>query len=83
MKVLSIILITFGLLLSSSCKKECTNSQTVTCQEVVPTEELCEMSVVSWFYDKSSNSCTQISYSGCSVKGFATQKECESCLCNN
>lgn len=51
------------------------------CADVVPTNELCAAFFTRWFYDKTTNSCKQVGYSGCNAKGFATQEECESCKC--
>lgn len=65
----------------TSCKKECEVTHTV-CNETVPVGELCQAAFKRWFYDKTSDSCTEISYSGCSQKGFATQEACEECKCN-
>lgn len=64
-----------------ACKKDC-NCQPAACSEVPPTDEACQAYFQRWFYDAASNSCTQIGYSGCSQKGFATQAECEACKCD-
>jgi hypothetical protein len=64
-----------------SCKKDC-ETKNATCEETVPVNEACLAFFTRWFYDEASNKCEQIGYSGCSQKGFATKKECETCLCN-
>ncbi|WP_207494083.1 BPTI/Kunitz-type proteinase inhibitor domain-containing protein [Aridibaculum aurantiacum] len=67
----------------SSLEKEvetCEPSDPV-CADVVPTTELCAAHFTRWFYDKATNSCKQVGYSGCSAKGFATKAECETCKC--
>jgi hypothetical protein len=67
----------------SSCKKDISDCTPVNpvCAEIAPTNELCAAFFTRWFYDKSTNSCKEISYSGCSQKGFATKAECEACKC--
>jgi hypothetical protein len=52
------------------------------CADTVPTNEVCLAFFTSWFYYEDSNSCKLASYSGCSAKGFATEQECQECLCN-
>lgn len=74
-----LILLTIACFLS--CTKDCAAPQGA-CAEVPPTGELCLAAFNRWFYNASSNKCEQIGYSGCSQKGFATQAECEACLCN-
>jgi hypothetical protein len=44
--------------------------------------EACQAYFQTWFYNKNTNSCEQIGYSGCSSKGFPTKEECEACKCN-
>ncbi len=80
MKKRIILLLLAGMALGS-CKKECTLNNS-TCKDFPPTGELCTASFSRWFYDQESNSCEQIGYSGCSVRGFATQQECEQCACD-
>lgn len=63
-----------------ACSKDCGAPQGA-CADVVPTGELCQAYFERWFYSASNNRCEQISYSGCSQKGFATQAECEACKC--
>jgi hypothetical protein len=62
-----------------SCKKKC-ESQIATCAETPP-NELCQAVFSRWFYNKDKNKCELITYSGCSQKGFSTEKECEECQC--
>lgn len=70
----------FALLILSSigfisCKKQNSVSNP-TCKETPPTNELCEAAFQRWFYNPSTSTCQVISYSGCSMKGFASQGEC-------
>ena len=65
----------------TSCTKNC-KSQIATCDEVPPTNELCEAYFKRWFYYKNSKDCIQIDYSGCSEKGFETKEECDKCKCD-
>jgi hypothetical protein len=65
----------------SSCKKDC-NPSNVVCTEKPPTNEACQATFQRWFFDEATNSCKQVSYSGCSQKGFATKEECEDCECH-
>jgi len=65
---------------TTSCKKDCDNTIPI-CSETAPTNELCTAYFTRWFYDKKSNSCKEIGYSGCSQKGFSTKQECEECKC--
>jgi hypothetical protein len=51
------------------------------CHDKVPTQEVCTAFFSRWFYNKAANKCERIGYSGCSAKGFATQQECEVCIC--
>jgi hypothetical protein len=82
MKYLLIKILSIAILLSfSNCKKECEPTNT-TCNDTVPTNELCLAYFSRWFYNSSSNKCELIGYSGCSQKGFETEQECEACLCN-
>jgi hypothetical protein len=63
-----------------SCSKNC-NSNNLTCNDSPPTDELCDAYFTRWFYNKSKNACEEISYSGCSAKGFETKAACDSCKC--
>jgi hypothetical protein len=65
----------------TNCSKDC-ETKIATCNETPPTDELCDAFFNRWFYDKEKNSCEQIAYSGCSQKGFATERECEACKCD-
>jgi len=71
-----LIVLTLGL---SNCSKDC-EPTIATCNDIVPNED-CLPQFNRWFFDKTKNKCKQISYSGCSQKGFATQQECEECKC--
>ena len=71
-----LIVLTLGL---SNCSKDC-EPTIATCNDKVPNED-CLAQFNRWFLDKTKNKCEQISYSGCSQKGFATQQECEECKC--
>lgn len=64
----------------SSCLKEC-EPLIAACSETPPTNEDCQAYFNRWFYNKKSNRCEQISYSGCSQVGFETVQECEECKC--
>ena len=79
MKLLLLILICSGLLLLSSCKEDCTISETSVCQVTPPdpNQATCTAYWETWFYDQATNSCQKIGYSGCSPVGFETQEECE------
>ena len=63
-----------------SCKKECEINNPV-CLETPPTDEVCQAYFERWFYNKGSDKCEMIGYSGCSQKGFESQGECENCGC--
>ena len=84
-KFIKVILICFlGFVFINCAKnatKDCVSTQPA-CSEKAPTNELCEAAFNRWFYNKASNECEQIGYSGCSAKGFETEIECESCQCN-
>ena len=83
MKASNFLYITFLLgtsIVISSCKKDCTPTNSV-CTETPPKNELCLAFFKRWFYNKDKNKCEEISYSGCNQKGFATEKECEECKC--
>jgi len=43
--------------------------------------EDCDAYFMRWFYDDAANTCSEIGYSGCEQYGFATQAECEACVC--
>ncbi len=73
-------IIFLGLILSCEKNKNCEISNPA-CAEVPPTNELCDAYFTRWFYNEATNTCEQISYSGCNVYGFATKEECESCGC--
>jgi hypothetical protein len=64
----------------TNCSNDC-ESKPASCNEKPPKDEPCDAAFNRWFYNKENNICEQINYSGCSQKGFSTQKECEECLC--
>ena len=66
---------------NAGCGNNCTPSSNVTCTETPPSGEPCAAYFERWFYHDQTKSCTQIGYSGCSQRGFATQQECEACKC--
>ena len=71
-------------LLITSCEdnddsNDCYCTENASCNEVPPTDELCEAYFEMWFYDSSTETCSQIGYSGCEAYGFETQAECEDC----
>lgn len=74
------VLLTFSFI---ACKKDIGNCEPVNpvCSDTVPTGQLCQAVFTRWFYDKTTKSCKQVTYSGCSAKGFTTQEECEACKC--
>ncbi len=74
---LSFLILVVGL---ASCSKGVQNPK---CNETPPTDELCQAMFTCWFYDSKSNSCKEISYGGCSLKGFETKAECEECKCHS
>ena len=81
-----IFLSAFLLFTAFSCEKEeapCVAAEVAACQDVVPTEEMCDAYFVRWFYKPDTKSCERAEYSGCNEKGFASQAECEACKCNN
>ena len=68
-------------LMAISCDRYCETTDVI-CKQTPPNDELCLAYFERWFFDKKSNACKQISYSGCSSYGFATMQECEGCKCN-
>ena len=77
-RILSVLLL-FNI---TSCNKDCDTEQKPGCSDAVPTNEACLAYFERWFYNKNTNSCEKIGYSGCSQKGLATLQECEECKCN-
>lgn len=69
-----------GTLLITSCGKNCDDNNP-SCSDIVPTNEPCFMLCTSWFYDSETNGCVETSYGCCNPVGFATQAECEECVC--
>ena len=69
------------LVLIFSCEKDCNQIVASACEDEVP-NELCQAQFNRWFFNDESNSCEEISYSGCSAKGFETLEDCEQCKCD-
>jgi len=68
------------ILTSLACEDNCEN-QVEACAEATPPDEACLAYFVRWFYNDATKTCTEIGYSGCEQYGFATQVECEACIC--
>ncbi|MFZ9939760.1 MAG: BPTI/Kunitz domain-containing protein [Bacteroidia bacterium] len=83
MKNTTTVIVIFGLILATACRRDCPNPISPSCSEVPPEGELCQAAFQRWFYQKESNRCVQISYSGCSSRGFETREACEECLCKD
>jgi hypothetical protein len=64
----------------NSCEKSCITANEI-CLEAPPTDELCQAYFVRWFYEKDSDRCRQIGYSGCTQRGFSNKEECDVCRC--
>jgi hypothetical protein len=65
----------------AQCNSNC-EVNNPTCNELPPTNEMCQAYFERWFYNKNTGNCSLQSYSGCGEYGFATQQECEACECN-
>ncbi|MFM8493838.1 MAG: BPTI/Kunitz domain-containing protein [Bacteroidota bacterium] len=83
MKRTRFALLLFGMFLGTACRKDCPEPINPSCSEGPPQGELCQAAFQRWFYQKESNRCVQISYNGCSFRGFETREACEECLCKN
>ena len=80
MKYLIILSLIFSLFFVA-CEEEChVDNPPMTCSDTIP-NELCAAYFERWFYDESTNECEKIGYSGCSMVGFETELECQSCVC--
>lgn len=66
---------------SISCTKE-KPVLPAACTETVPAGEPCEAFFTRCFFDQTAHKCLQKHYSGCSLKGFGREQECEVCICN-
>ncbi len=77
-----LILSLLSLLFFTACDNNCDSEENPSCLEVVPTNEICLAFFTQWFYNSETKTCEEIGYSGCSLLGFATEEECESCKCN-
>ena len=81
MKHLMIFCLTFSLFFVA-CNKECqVDNPPAACSDIASTDEHCLAYFERWFYDSSKNTCKKIGYSGCNQVGFATELECQSCVC--
>lgn len=76
-RVVIFIYLSFNLV---GCSKDC-ESQSTTCSETPLTGEDCLAFFQRWFYNKETNTCERVGYSGCSLKGFDTEEECKECAC--
>lgn len=70
-------MLAFGLI---NCSKSCEVTINA-CNDTPPTDEVCAAAFSRWFYNKDQNKCELIGYSGCSLKGFETEKACKVCRC--
>lgn len=68
-----------AMILFASCKKSECVAVDERCNDTPPTQEMCTAHFERWFYNASTNTCVLVPYSGCSVKGFETEAECNSC----
>jgi len=80
MKNLILVVVLFSLTSIAACKKDCPITNAV-CIETPPNNEACQAAFNRWFYNSNTQKCSQIFYSGCSQRGFATKTECEACKC--
>jgi len=67
---------------TASCEEDL---EDLICQEQPPNPTsstvTCTAYFVRWFYNPTTNTCEEVGYSGCSATGFATQAECQECVC--
>jgi hypothetical protein len=70
-----------AILFIGACQKNCDNAL-ATCSERPPNNEACAAYFERWFYNAGTNQCELIGYSGCGAYGFATEAECQACLCD-
>jgi len=79
-----LIFLSFFLFIFVSCNKDNDSvNDDPTCNETVPTDELCQAFFERWFYNSSTTTCEKIGYSGCGEYGFANKEDCESCECDD
>lgn len=80
-----LIFISFFLFALTACNDNCVSSEIAACNDSVPNDQVttCQAYFVSWFFDSSTSTCSEIGYSGCSEIGFQTKEECEACKCND
>ncbi|MBM3918971.1 MAG: hypothetical protein FJ344_05680 [Sphingomonadales bacterium] len=69
------------LVIATACRRDCPDPILPACSDQPPVGELCQAAFQRWFYQKESNRCVQISYNGCSFRGFETREACEECRC--
>lgn len=74
-------LLLFGTSLVINCSSRDCGPAPAKCAEVPPTNEICSANFTRWFYNEGTSKCEQITYTGCSQKGFETLQECEACKC--
>lgn len=65
----------------TACNKNCDNKP-ASCSERPPNNEACAAYFERWFYNAGTNQCELLAYSGCGAYGFATEAECQACLCD-
>lgn len=82
MKSKNVMGILFGLTLAvTGCTKD-SAQVSAACNDTPPTSQItCQAIFTRWFFNKATNRCTEVTYTGCSPIGFATQQECEACKC--
>jgi hypothetical protein len=78
----SLILLSFSSCQKRNCPSKNCNTTVAACEDLPPTDELCQAAFNRWFYNSHTGQCTQIGYSGCAAKGFETKQDCEDCGCN-
>lgn len=79
-KSIFVLLLSFGFL-NAACKKACDNKP-APCSERPPNNEACAAYFERWFYNAGTNQCELLAYSGCGAYGFATEADCQACLCD-
>jgi len=76
-----LLLLSFILLISLACEDNCENIPEA-CTETPPKDELLfDVYLIHWFYNAKINACEEIQYNCDGHFGFATQEECETCIC--
>lgn len=75
------LLVCFMTIMLISCSKDC-GPKSPRCNDM-PNSGVCQAYFESWFYNKETNSCEKMGYSGCSPKGFENKTDCEKCQCKD